>query len=69
MYWLIAILAILIPIFLLLVKFSFFGKSNTPKQNAADAKRRVDYFAWAILFIIGCAIVLSAGRLIHLMWT
>jgi cytochrome c biogenesis protein CcdA len=60
MYWLIAILAILIPIFLLLVKVVFFGKPNTPKQDTADPKRRVDYFAWTILFVVGCAIVLSS---------
>ena len=66
---LIAILVILIPIFLILVKGAFFGNFNAPKQGTADLKRRVDYFAWAILFVVGCAIVLSAGVLIYLMWT
>jgi hypothetical protein len=64
---LITILAALIPVILFL-KNVFFRRSKVMQQASAEFRKQVDYLVWGILFLIGCGIVYSAGRLIYSIW-
>ena len=64
---LITILAASIPI-VLFVKNLFFGKSKVLQKASAEFRKQIDYLVWGILFLVGCAIVYSFGRLIYSMW-
>jgi hypothetical protein len=67
MYKLIVILAGLIPVVLFL-RTVLFGRSKVLKGAAADFRRQVDYLVWAILFVIGCALLYTVGQLVYSMW-
>ena len=67
MYKLITILAASIPIVLFL-KTVFFGKSKVMQEASSAFRKQVDYLVWAILFLVGCALVYSVGILIHSVW-
>ena len=64
---LITILAASIPVILFL-KNLFFRKSKVMQQASAEFRKQIDYLVWAILFLVGCAIVYSFGRLIYSFW-
>jgi len=64
---LITILAAAIPIILFL-KTVFVGKSKVMREASATFKKQVDYLVWAILFLVGCALLYSFGTLLHSMW-
>jgi len=64
---LITILAAAIPI-ILFVKTVFLGKSKVMREASSAFRKQVDYLVWAILFLVGCALVYSIGTLIHSMW-
>ena len=66
MYKLIVILVAAIPIVLFL-RTIFFGRSKVMKGAVSDLKRHIDYLVWAILFVIGCALVYSIGHVIYTM--
>ena len=65
---LITILAALVPV-ILFVKNVFFRKSKVMQQASAEFRKQVDFLMWGILFLVGCAIVYSFGRLIYSMWS
>ena len=67
MYKLITVLAAAIPIILFL-KTVLFGKSKVMREASSAFRRQVDYLAWAILFLVACALVYSVGTLIYSMW-
>ena len=67
MYKLITILAAAIPIILFL-KAIFFGRSKAMKLAISDFRKQIDYLVWMILFVIGCGIVYSVGKLIYSLW-
>ena len=67
MYKLITILAALIPIILFL-KTVLFGKSKVMRDASSAFRRQVDYLVWAILFLVGFALVYSVGTLIYSVW-
>jgi hypothetical protein len=64
---LITILAAAIPIILFL-KTVLFGKSKVMKEASASFRRQVDYLVWAILLLVGCALVYSVGTLLYSIW-
>jgi len=66
-YKLITILAAAIPIILFL-KAIFFGRSKAMKLAISDFRKQIDYLVWMILFVIGCGIVYSVGKLIYSLW-
>ena len=61
---LITILAAAIPIFLFL-KTVFFGRSKVMQEASSAFRKQVDYLVWAILFLVGCALVYSIAVLIY----
>jgi hypothetical protein len=65
---LIAIIAALVPIFLVL-KTMFFGRSKVMQHAASNLRTQFGYLAWAILIAVGCVIAYSVGRLIYSMWS
>jgi hypothetical protein len=64
---LITILAAAIPI-ILFVKTVFLGKSKVMRQASTEFRKQVDYLVWAILFLVGCALLYSIGTLIYSFW-
>jgi hypothetical protein len=66
-YKLITILAAAIPIILFL-RAIFFGRSKAMKPAISDFRKQIDYLVWMILFVIGCGIVYSVGKLIYSLW-
>ncbi len=64
---LITILAASIPVILFL-KNVFFRRSKVMQQASAEFRKQIDYLVWGILFLVGCVIVYSIGRLIYPMW-
>jgi len=66
-YKLITILVAAIPIILFL-RAIFFGRSKAMKLAISDFRQRIDYLVWMILFVIGCGIVYSVGKLTYSLW-
>ena len=62
MFKLIGFIVAAIPVALFL-KAIFFAKSRKRSQAVADFKKHVDYVVWAILFMIGCGLIYSLGKL------
>jgi hypothetical protein len=60
---LITLLAALIPVLVFLR--TFLGKSKVMREASAEFKKQVDYLAWGILFLVGCALLYSVGTLIY----
>ena len=67
MYKLIAILVAAVPVILFL-RTVFFKQSKVMKEASSAFRRQVDYLVWAILFLVACALLYSAGTLIHSLW-
>ncbi len=59
------IAAIPVILFLRTLFTGVLGKSVKRSQAFADFKKQVDYVVWAILFMIGCGLVYSVGKLIY----
>jgi hypothetical protein len=64
---LITILVALIPV-ILFVKNLFFSRSKRMQHASSEFRKQVDYLVWGILFLVGCAIAFSFGKLIYSMW-
>ena len=60
---LIAILMAAMPVIVFL-RTVFFKKSKVMTEASAAFKKQVDYLVWGILFLVGCALVYSVGKLI-----
>jgi len=60
---LIGIIMAAMPVILFL-RAIFMG-SKKRSQAVSNFKRQVDYVVWAILFMIGCGVVFSIGKLIY----
>jgi hypothetical protein len=63
MFKLIGFMVAAIPVALFL-KTLFFAKSSKRSHTLVDFKRHVDYVVWAILFMIGCGLIYSLGKLL-----
>jgi hypothetical protein len=61
---LIGIILAAAPIVLFL-RAIFKGQLKKRSQGLSDFKKQMDYFVWAILFIIGCGVVYSIAKLIY----
>ena len=64
MFKLIGIILAAAPIVLFL-RAIFKGQLKKRSQGLSDFKKQIDYFVWAILFIIGCGVVYSIAKLIY----
>jgi hypothetical protein len=62
MYKLIMIILAAIPVVLFL-RTIFTGQSKKRSQAASNFKKHVDYLVWAMLFLIGCSLIYSVGKL------
>ena len=60
---LIGIIVAAMPV-ILFVRALFMG-SKRRSQAVSNFKKQVDYLVWAILFMIGCGLVFSIGKLIY----
>jgi hypothetical protein len=67
MYKLIVILVAAIPV-VLFVQRVFFPRSKRMQGALSDLSRHIDYLVWAILFVIGCALVYAVGKVVYTMW-
>lgn len=63
MFKLIAFLLAAMPV-IMFVRAILLG-SKRRSQAMANFRKQVDYAVWAILFMIGCSVVFSVGRLIY----
>jgi len=63
MYKLIGIIVAAIP-FVLFLRTLLSGKPKKRSQAVSDFMRQVDYVVWVLLFLIGCGVVYSIGKLI-----
>jgi hypothetical protein len=63
-YKLIGIIVAAAPVVLFL-RAMFKGQLKKRSQGLSEFKRQMDYFVWAILFFIGCAVVYAIGKLIY----
>jgi hypothetical protein len=60
---LIGIIMAAMPV-ILFVRAMFMG-SKKRSQAVSNFKKQVDYAVWAILFMIGCGVAFSIGKLIY----
>ena len=60
---LIGIIVAAVPV-ILFARAIFMG-SKKRSQAVSNFKKQVDYVVWAILFMIGCGLVFSIGKLIY----
>jgi uncharacterized membrane protein YbjE (DUF340 family) len=67
MYKFIGIILAVMPIVLFL-RAVFMGRLKK-SQAVSEFKKQLDYAVWVILFLIGCAVVYSFGKLIYEYWT
>jgi hypothetical protein len=67
MYKFIAIILAVMPVVLFLR--AIFMRSKKRSQAVSEFKKQLDYAIWVILFLIGCAVVYSIGKLIYPVWT
>jgi hypothetical protein len=67
MYKFIGIILAVMPIVLFL-RAVFMGRLKK-SQAVSEFKKQLDYAVWVILFLIGCAVVYSVGKLIYQFWT
>ena len=63
MYKLIVIILAAIPLVLFL-RTIFTGQSKKRSQAVSNFKKHVDYLVLAMLFLIGCGLIYSVGKLI-----
>ena len=64
MYKLIGIILAAAPIVLFL-RAIFKGQLAKRSQGLSEFKKQMDYLVWVILFLIGCGVVYSIGKLIY----
>jgi hypothetical protein len=43
----------------------FKGQLKKKSQPLSEFKKQMDYLVWAILFVIGCGVAYSIGKLIY----
>ena len=60
---LVGIIVAAMPVILFL-RAMFMG-SKRRSQAVSNFKKQVDYAVWAILFMIGCGVAFSVGKLIY----
>jgi hypothetical protein len=60
---LITFLAVAIPILVFLK--TIFGKSKVMREASTAFKKQVDYMAWGILLLAGCALIYSVASLLY----
>jgi hypothetical protein len=60
---LITLLVALIPVLVFLK--TIFGKSKVMREASTAFRKQVDYMAWGILFLVGCALIYSVGSLLY----
>ncbi len=60
---LIGIIMAAMPV-ILFIRAMFMG-SKKRSQAVSNFKKQVDYAVWAILFMIGCGVAFSIGKLIY----
>jgi len=63
-YKLIGIIVAAAPIVLFL-RAIFKGQSTKRSKAISDFKKQMDYLVWVILFVIGCGVVYSIGKLLY----
>jgi hypothetical protein len=63
MYKLIVIILAAMPVVLFL-RTIFTGQSKKRSQAVSNFKKHVDYLVLAMLFLIGCGLIYSVGKLI-----
>ena len=64
MYKLIGIIVAAAPIFLFL-RAILKGQLKKRSQGLSDFTKQMDYLVWAVLFLIGCGVAYSIGKLIY----
>jgi hypothetical protein len=64
MYKLIGIILAAVPIVLFL-RAVFIGQSKKRAQAVSDFKKQMNYLIWVMLFVIGCGVVYSIGKLVY----
>jgi hypothetical protein len=64
MYKLIGIIVAAVPIVLFL-RAIFMGQFKKKSQAISDFKKQMDYLVWMLLFLIGCGVVYSIGKLLY----
>ena len=64
MYKLIGIILAAVPIVLFL-RAVFIGQSKKRAQAVSDFKKQMNYLIWVMLFVIGCGVVYSIGKLLY----
>ena len=64
MYKLIGLIVAAVPIVLFL-RAIFKGQSKKGSKAISDFKKQMDYLVWVVLFLIGCGVVYSLGKLIY----
>ena len=64
MYKLIGIILAVVPIVLFL-RAIFIRQSKKRSQAVSDFKKQMNYLIWVILFVIGCGVVYSIGKLMY----
>ena len=63
MFKLIGFIVAVIPVVLFL-KAIFFRKGSKFSQAFEEFRKQIDYLVWAILFMIGLALIFSLGKLL-----
>ena len=64
MYKLIGIIVAAVPIVLFL-RAIFKGQSKKGSKAISDFRKQMDYLVLVVLFLIGCGVVYSLGKLIY----
>ena len=64
MYKLIGIILAAAPIVLFL-RAILKGQLKKRSQGLSDFTKQMDYLVWAVLFLIGCGVAYSIGKLIY----
>ena len=64
MYKLIGLIRAAVPIVLFL-RAVFIGQSKKRAQAVSDFKKQMNYLIWVMLFVIGCGVVYSIGKLVY----
>lgn len=64
MYKLIGIIVAAAPIVLFL-RAILKGQLKKRSQGLSDFTKQMDYLVWAVLFLIGCGVAYSIGKLIY----
>ena len=64
MYKLIGLIVAAVPIVLFL-RAILKGQSKKGSKAISDFRKQMDYLVWVVLFLIGCGVVYSLGKLIY----